>query len=230
MTAKAVLFVLTLFLVIATVASCAGELTSVDVFNKWEPHQQEKHRIPAEEQIALQGMQPPAEPLRGGLGAGPESWNSQNSIDALALSSGSSTSVFKALLEVLGLQADREWSPQHETAQWDHTMRRRSAKENTIPHIIHQVRFSAAQGCECTGSAIGWRSNRQETPAEFRPIYLASLPQSMDVSIFNLEAHNAMVLACMQVFLDGQAALEEEERKEERAGKEFRRFNHRCLF
>ena len=31
-----------------------------------------------------------------------------------------------------------------------------------------------------------------------------------------------------QVFLDGEAALEEEERKEERAGKEFRRFNHRC--
>lgn len=30
-----------------------------------------------------------------------------------------------------------------------------------------------------------------------------------------------------QVFLDGQAALEEEERKEEKAGKEFRRFNHR---
>ncbi|CAL8464106.1 g3641 [Coccomyxa elongata] len=30
-----------------------------------------------------------------------------------------------------------------------------------------------------------------------------------------------------QVFLDGEAALEEEERKEERAGKEFRRFNHR---
>ena len=34
--------------------------------------------------------------------------------------------------------------------------------------------------------------------------------------------------ACLQVFLDGQAALEEEERKEERAGKEFRRFNRRC--
>ena len=34
--------------------------------------------------------------------------------------------------------------------------------------------------------------------------------------------------ACPQVFLDGQAALEEEERKEERAGKEFRRFNRRC--
>ena len=31
----------------------------------------------------------------------------------------------------------------------------------------------------------------------------------------------------LQVFLDGQAALEEEERKEEKAGKEFRRFNHR---
>ena len=30
-----------------------------------------------------------------------------------------------------------------------------------------------------------------------------------------------------QVFLDGQAALEEEERKEEKASKEFRRFNHR---
>ena len=34
--------------------------------------------------------------------------------------------------------------------------------------------------------------------------------------------------ACLQVFLDGQAALEDEERKEERAGKEFRRFNRRC--
>ena len=31
-----------------------------------------------------------------------------------------------------------------------------------------------------------------------------------------------------QVFLDGEAALAEEERKEERAGREFRRFNHRC--
>ena len=34
-------------------------------------------------------------------------------------------------------------------------------------------------------------------------------------------------LVHLQVFLDGQAALEEEERKEEKAGKEFRRFNHR---
>ena len=38
-----------------------------------------------------------------------------------------------------------------------------------------------------------------------------------------------MHAACvrLQVFLDGQAALEEEERREEKAGKEFRRFNHR---
>jgi hypothetical protein len=31
----------------------------------------------------------------------------------------------------------------------------------------------------------------------------------------------------VQVFLDGEAALEEEERKEEKAGREFRHFNHR---
>ncbi len=51
--------------------------------------------------------------------------------------------------------------------------------------------------------------------------------------------HTSIVATCLlsvflafcthwpQVFLDGQTALEEEERKEERAGKEFRRFNHR---
>ena len=37
-----------------------------------------------------------------------------------------------------------------------------------------------------------------------------------------------VLCVCLQVFLDGQAALEEEERKEERASKEFRRFNRRC--
>ena len=43
----------------------------------------------------------------------------------------------------------------------------------------------------------------------------------------NCFTHRSLIRACLQVFLDGQAALEEEERKEEKAGKEFRRFNRR---
>ena len=52
----------------------------------------------------------------------------------------------------------------------------------------------------------------------------------MHGSIFATSVLSSVLTLCtywLQVFLDGQAALEEEERKEERADKEFRRFNHR---
>ena len=65
-----------------------------------------------------------------------------------------SRNMFTGLLEALGLQASREALTLLETSEEEKgsNVRRRSAKENTIPHIIHQVKFLPCrqiQGCSC---------------------------------------------------------------------------------
>ena len=57
------------------------------------------------------------------------------------------SNVLQGMLEVLGLQASRETGAAPARSQAGGSMRRRSVKENTIPHIIHQVTTLAQEHC-----------------------------------------------------------------------------------
>lgn len=101
--------------------------------------------------------------------------------------------------------------------------KRRRLKDITIPHIIHQVRPYGALVFINEASACHASSLEQQHTSH---VCTSSLAQR---GLLSAHSHTPVSLFVVgQVFLDGEAALEEEERMEERAGREFRRFNHRC--
>ena len=102
--------------------------------------------------------------------------------------------------------------PERDGRGSDGVARMRRLREATIPHIIHQVLTLA----HSTGPGICIHF--------FKECCLHCWPLR---DIEGAYCEGKVFMCTVQVFLDGEAALEEEERKEERAGKEFRRFNHR---
>ena len=74
------------------------------------------------------------------------------------------------------------------------------------------------EGVRAVSAAAGKQQQQQQRPARALLLQRRALGEAPPIPHI-----------IHQVFLDGQAALEEEERREERAGREFRRFNHRCI-
>ena len=134
-----------MILSLAPLGTC--EETRLNVLNKWGG--QGKSVSPADEQHVIQEVA--AQLSNDSIQAHNGSQSSPFSTHEFQMSD-RSRNVFTGLLKALGLQASKEAVIVLETSgeENESTVRRRSAKENTIPHIIHQVRILPCrqiQGC-----------------------------------------------------------------------------------
>lgn len=128
-----------LVLTIMSVASlCACEYHRIDVLDKWV--RQNGRPTPDDEQSAVQGTPAAAEALYSSPQPHNGSQSSHFSIEGPQWSSNSSRSLYNGLLKAFGLQRSKQTPRFLQTFQEDSSaVRRRSAKEITTPHIIHQV-------------------------------------------------------------------------------------------
>ena len=131
-----------LVLSIMSVASlCACEYKHIDVLDKWV--RQEGRAPPEDEQSAVQGTPAAA----GALYSSPQPHNasqsSQLSIGSPQWSSNSSRTLYNGFLKAFGLQQSKQIPRFLQTPLEDSSVRRRSTKEITTPHIIHQVTHSS---------------------------------------------------------------------------------------
>ena len=142
---------------------CAGGHNSGNALDKWI--RQEKPATPENERSETQGYLPAAASLYSSPRPQPGSHSSPLSVDGLKWSGNSSRIIFNGLLKAFGLQhSDEEPLNFLEISQGDSSVRRRAAKENSIPHIIHQViTFSAGQEPhpQCCGNLTALQSAPQ---------------------------------------------------------------------
>ena len=128
-----------LALAIISVASlCGCEDKRTDVLDKWV--RQEGRASPEDEQSAVQGIA--AETLYSSPQPYNGSQSTRFSIGSPQWSSNSSRSLYNGFLKAFGLQQSKQTPRFLQTPQKDSSVvRRRSAKEITTPHIIHQVMY-----------------------------------------------------------------------------------------
>ena len=164
MTSRHVCVCSVLFVALSVLPSSSNQLSLASVVDKWDPALAGNHTVPADKQTAVQVAHAALEPQHGAEASSSNFWSSKGSFrDESLPSSRGSGDVLHGILGVLGLQASREPARAPARSPTEESMRRRSAKENTIPHIIHQV-SSPAQRClmpltvanthQCTTPAI----------------------------------------------------------------------------
>ena len=145
MTSRHVCICSILFVALSVVPSSTNQHSLVNVADKGDPALAGNHTVPANKENAVQGA--PLELQPSAQASNIEAWSSKGSFKDNSLpSSRASSNVLQGILGVLGLQASREPARAPARSQTEESTRRRSAKENTIPHIIHQV-TTPAQGC-----------------------------------------------------------------------------------
>ena len=125
--------------VLLVASLCACEYNRTDVLDKWA--RQEKRATPEDwGDSAAQGRHAAADSLYSSPEPQDGSQSSSISVDGLKWSRNNSRSLFNGLLKVFGGLCRTNEIPRFlEKAQDDSSIRRRSAKEITTPHIIHQV-------------------------------------------------------------------------------------------
>ena len=140
MTSRHVCVCSILFVALSVVPSSTNQHSLVSVVDKGDQALAGNHTEPADKQTPVQVAHAALEPQHGAKASNGDSWSSNGSFrDKYLPSSTGSSDVLQGILGVLGLQASREPARAPARSQTEESMRRRSAKENTIPHIIHQV-------------------------------------------------------------------------------------------
>ena len=117
-----------------------------DGLAEWE--QQEGKTTPENGEFTVQGTLPAAEIWYSSPQPQTGPQISQLSVDGLKWSSNSSRSLYNGLLNAFGLRPSKKTLRFLETPQEDSSVRRRSAKEITTPHIIHQVTNRSLHLCD----------------------------------------------------------------------------------
>lgn len=140
MTAGHVRICIAMFLVSSLAFHGACEPRQMNVLDKWRRHSNRSGS--ADEQPVFQGLSHSSHEAQNQFWIGQSSttgsaWASSSS-GSTSSSNSSSNNLLPGLLKMLGIQAGRETL---NTSQEEGLIRRRSAKENTIPHIIHQVLY-----------------------------------------------------------------------------------------
>ena len=144
MTSRHVCVCSILFVALKVMPSSTYQHSLVSVIDKGNSALAGNHTVPTDKQTPVQVAHAASEPQHGAKASNSNPWSSKGSFtDKSLLSSRGSSNVLQGLLGVLGLQASREPARAPAGSQTEESMRRRSAKENTIPHIIHQVTSSA---------------------------------------------------------------------------------------
>ena len=144
MTSRHVCVCSILFVALSVVPSSTNQHSLVSVVDKEDPSLAGNHTVPADKQAPVQVAHAALEPQHGAKASNSDPLSSKGSFRDKSLpSSRGSSDVLQDLLGVLGLQASREPARAPARSQTEESMRRRSAKENTIPHIIHQVTIPA---------------------------------------------------------------------------------------
>ena len=147
MTSRHVCVCSILLVSLSLVPSSTSQHSLVNVTDKGDPALAGNHTVPADQQTPIQVAHAALEPQHGARASSSNPWSSKGIFTDRPLPSNrGSSNVLQGLLGVLGLQASREPARAPARSQTEESMRRRSAKENTIPHIIHQV-TTLAQGC-----------------------------------------------------------------------------------
>ena len=119
-----------IYLVLLLAFHGACEPKQMNVLDKWRRHSNRSGS--ADEQPVFQGLSHSSHETQN------QFWISQSRNTGSAWASSSSNNLLPGLLKMLGIQAGREAL---NISQEEGFIRRRSAKEITIPHIIHQVLY-----------------------------------------------------------------------------------------
>lgn len=147
MTSRHVCVCSILFVALSMVPSSTNQLSLASVVDKWDPALAGNHTVPADKQTAVQVAHAALQPQHGAKASNSSFWSSKGSFrDESLPSSRGSSDLLQGILGVLGLQASRKPARAPARSWTEASMRRRSAKEDTIPHIIHQVTTSAQGG------------------------------------------------------------------------------------
>lgn len=125
--------------ILSVVSLCACEHNRTGVLDKWA--RQDRRATPEEKQSAVQGKHAAADFLYSSPQPQNGSQSSSTSVDGFKWYKSNSKSLFNRLLKVFGGLCHGNETPRFLKTPKDDSssIRRRSAKEITTPHIIHQV-------------------------------------------------------------------------------------------
>ena len=170
-----------LIMSLASLSMC--EHDGVDVLDKLK--RQEGRANPKDGGYTVQGTLSAAEPWISSPEPRMGPHISPVSVDGLKWSSNNSRSLYNGLLTAFGLQPSKKTLRFLEAPQEDSSLRRRSTKEVTTPHIIHQVTGVSLHPCSrkgCPPSCSQMRKLQAHLSLAYQPLVClahSALPRSI---------------------------------------------------